>query len=663
MSDPGSGLFYRSLRDPNLFGGLSEGGANVEDKSSNYEIQSRSVLGLNEGRQLSSNYEFRTQSNRFFNDDDQYDVDVINRHLRDDLINRTLEVTDRLAEALFPDEVFGFPINSSFISNFQGSFLNASGYLDPRNFCDDKTTSAFLNRMISTVAKFLRSTKQPPLETIQPLRYFASLHSTKPVQGSGMKRMPDIMLVRLIDGCIRDGTLWWKDLQALVEHTTECKPPIRMVESTIAKDYLTFCAQCERDFLINLLLTGEGFHIVVADRAGLLETDVIPFDQATSILILVRMVMGLAFLPDDYLGIDKTILCCESGCSSGRKFDEVFSPFSYAVPEPFIPLLSSLASPLSTAKPLPVMKPTDQHSLTIFIDSDTYPVLKVIFEAKSFVGRATRVFLVTMPDNSMMVLKDSWVICDRPHEATFLEGLSFPFCPTLVNHSRHGDTSTLRSLAVKPSLIKEIREKRRTVTRPAGVHISDFSSLWELMVAFLDIALGMYVSIFVWLFFLPSTSPTALVYLKGQNKLHRDLSYMNILLRESGGDAEEAQRARDNLMERLGLSEIETLQKELNCREGLLIDFDYAAELGQPQEEMTSCPGDQEQEGEKVEDKKAKHEHEHEDEDEDEDEDEGEDEGEDEAKEQGASEGTRTIAPTTTKFVENITGVRTVRMF
>jgi hypothetical protein len=39
--------------------------------------------------------------------------------------------------------------------------------------------------------------------------------------------------------------------------------------------------------------------------------------------------------------------------------------------------------------------------------------------------------------------------------------------------------------------IRERREKRRVVTYPAGVHISDFSSLWELLVAFLDVVIGM----------------------------------------------------------------------------------------------------------------------------------------------------------------------------
>ena len=502
MADPGSRVFYRSLRDPRIFGVLSEG----TNKSSNYEIHSRNVFSLNnEGQRLSSNYEIRTQSTRFF-DNDHYDVDVINKHLRADLIGRTLEVTDRLAEALFPDEAFSFPINSGFLSNFQGSFLNTSGYLKPSNFAKDTSTSDFFNRMITTIAKFLRSTNQPPLKNIQPLRYFASLHSTKPVEGSAMKRMPDMMLVRLVDGCIRDGMLWWEDLQALVEHTIEAKPPIRMVESTIAKDYLTFCAQSERDWIINLLLTGEGFHIVIADRTGLLETDVIPFDRATSVLILVRMVMGLAFLPDDFLGIDITITRRETGRSSGRKLDEVFPPFPYFGPIPFIPLLSSLRSPLSTAKPLDVVGSTD-NGLTISVSSHVYRDLQVIFEAKSFVGHATKVFLAMAPDGSRVVIKDSWVFLNRPHEATFLEGLSFPFCPTLINHSRQRNTRTLRSLAVQLSLVKEIREKRRTVTRPAGVHISDFSSLWELMVAFLDIALGMFDGIFVSCFAYPLPLP------------------------------------------------------------------------------------------------------------------------------------------------------------
>jgi serine/threonine protein kinase len=69
--------------------------------------------------------------------------------------------------------------------------------------------------------------------------------------------------------------------------------------------------------------------------------------------------------------------------------------------------------------------------------------------------------------------------------------------------------------------------------------------------------------------------------LEAQEKVHRDISYTNILLRE-GGDSDEIQ-AREDVMNRLGLSEVEELRKRLGCREGLLIDFDYAASLiGEP---------------------------------------------------------------------------------
>ena len=61
------------------------------------------------------------------------------------------------------------------------------------------------------------------------------------------------------------------------------------------------------------------------------------------------------------------------------------------------------------------------------------------------------------------------------------------------------------------------------------------------------------------------------MYLEAQKKLHRDISYTNILLREP----ESSNEKREGLMKELGLSEIEELRKQLGCREGLLIDYDY----------------------------------------------------------------------------------------
>lgn len=42
-----------------------------------------------------SAYEFLTQSSRFCEDCDNYDVDAINKLLRTDLLGRTVEVTDK----------------------------------------------------------------------------------------------------------------------------------------------------------------------------------------------------------------------------------------------------------------------------------------------------------------------------------------------------------------------------------------------------------------------------------------------------------------------------------------------------------------------------------------------------------------------------------------
>lgn len=70
----------------------------------------------------------------------------------------------------------------------------------------------------------------------------------------------------------------------------------------------------------------------------------------------------------------------------------------------------------------------------------------------------------------------------------------------------------------------------------------------------------------------------AIKYLETQKKAHRDISYTNILLRETD-DSDAGRANREKVMQELGLSEIEELRMQLKCREGLLIDFDYGAVL------------------------------------------------------------------------------------
>jgi serine/threonine protein kinase len=73
------------------------------------------------------------------------------------------------------------------------------------------------------------------------------------------------------------------------------------------------------------------------------------------------------------------------------------------------------------------------------------------------------------------------------------------------------------------------------------------------------------------------------LYLESKQKIHRDISYTNILLRDPDSEALDSTRMRiqDELMMSLGLTGIVKLRRDLECREGLLIDFDYGASFGQ----------------------------------------------------------------------------------
>ena len=173
-----------------------------------------------------SKYRYRVQSSHFRKDNDHYDKKEINALVLRNLDGRVTQVNEILATTLFLDTAFGFQINNQFLSNFFQSFLSSTGLLDPADFASKVSTCTFLNQMISTINVFLQATKEPDLENFQPQHYFTSLHSTRPIMGSKVKQKPDLVLVHLIDGCLRQGTLHWHDIQTLIEHTCEPKPPI-----------------------------------------------------------------------------------------------------------------------------------------------------------------------------------------------------------------------------------------------------------------------------------------------------------------------------------------------------------------------------------------------------------------------------------------------------
>ena len=475
---------------------------------------SRDIRGMPAISQISP-YTLRLQSNRFYDDLTPLTRAEIQNLLNRDLSNCVTEVPKSIAEFMFPDTAFGFPVNNIFLKNFHSSFVSNAGEFDAANFSDEESTAIFLNRMISTISGFLNSTKQVSLK---PLRYFTAAHSKSPLEGHATKRKPDIILIPLINDRLRTSAVGWSEVQALVEQTREKSPPQRLPDTVSVKSYMAFSTQADRDFFITLCITGAGFYIVISDHVGQIETDLLPFSES---LVFIRMVLGLAFLPDSFVGIDSTITRNKPGkdASSTHTFASLFLPFphnSNLPDQPSITLItpssgSSVDGPSSVTSILTaipesssvksILTATPESSgtpgspggiKTISIGSKTYEVVNVLFKSQTMIGRATTVFLVKLEGtNNYGVLKDSWITKDRLKEADFLEGLDIPFGPKLVDHHILRNTHFFRESATKVARVLENREKRRVLTFPAGVHISDFSSLWELLVAFLDVVIGM----------------------------------------------------------------------------------------------------------------------------------------------------------------------------
>ena len=94
-----------------------------------------------------------------------------------------------------------------------------------------------------------------------------------------------------------------------------------------------------------------------------------------------------------------------------------------------------------------------------------------------------------------------------------------------------------------------------------------------------------------------STFSIAIIFLESHQKVHHDISYTNVLLQGPGKNLPEMKANQEQVMNNLGLAEIEIQCHKLKCQEGLLIDFDYGGKLAvaQSQEEMEQNQPKQEQ--------------------------------------------------------------------
>jgi len=191
--------------------------------------------------------------------------------------------------------------------------------------------------------------------------------------------------------------------------------------------------------------------------------------------------MGLAFLPDDLLGIDTSIIRRDLGQSNNIKFEDEYKPypnkhhiqhvsldFDLKIQQP------NLGITLERAPP-----GFDEDISHIMVYDRPYKVIRLLFRTQTLIGRATKVFLVECENGAHAIVKDSWILSDKAMESSFLNGLQIPFGPSLIQSCDLRKTDYLRSYnyLIKPLTLNDNRIKQRIMTSPAGVHISDFSSL------------------------------------------------------------------------------------------------------------------------------------------------------------------------------------------
>ena len=142
------------------------------------------------------NYVSRIQSERFPDDVSPHPAHFYDS-IEKDLNGHIVEVNALICSQLFRDKDFGFPASTEFIMRFSRSFMSSDVKISMSNFSNESQTADFLNRMISSIVKFLRDTQKSPL---RPLYYFSSSNANKPLIGGESRLKPDITLVRLIEG-------------------------------------------------------------------------------------------------------------------------------------------------------------------------------------------------------------------------------------------------------------------------------------------------------------------------------------------------------------------------------------------------------------------------------------------------------------------------------
>ena len=362
---------------------------------------------------------------------------------------------------------------------------------------------------------------------------WSAKYRNTPLPDSPIKRKPDIVL---IDGDVDDEPIvTWRTVRAIAEITSQCYEVGKLVGTVVDKSYIMLTTQFDRVFVPILSVWGRHrFRLTVTDREGQLRSMVYELSgvrPASVSLAFLRLVVGLCFTDNQCVGYDPTMITDKFG----------------------------------------VVK-------SIKCKGNVYTVVRVVYESQSFVGRATRVWVVKH-NKKKFILKDTWVEKSRTvSEIEHLEhikgmrGVPVYVCGEDVSI----DGKVLCTGNIRGILLPTMRVRRRIVTSSIGHHISQFRTKRELISAFKDVTVGVLNIFYLRFYTYFLVNPALKELAEEKDTIHRDISYSNILLLDPGVNEPNSD---PGINEPNNDSGVDEPNHDGALRAGLLIDFEYAARM------------------------------------------------------------------------------------
>jgi hypothetical protein len=378
-------------------------------------------------------------------------VEDLDKILAIELKEAILFKATSLVEAVFPDKYLPLPINEDVLQSLTAVY-GKNGWIEPATNTES-SSAKWLNR----VGKF----KVHPLvyftDTFNGIgnafakkfhirlrRRWCSTKHASPVDGSAIKRKPDLALVDVKRrGKIRAPE--WKNIRTICEVTSQSTFHLKLRNQILNKAYVAMNEQDDRRFFIFLsFFNHTSFQITLCDRAGVIHSPA--YNIYGDALYLLRILTGLMFAEEHVLGYDPTI-----------------------------------------------RRGPDDTIVAISIDGAEYQVVKKLFSSSSLRGRATRCWHVKN-DKEQFAIKDSWIHEGRrSNEADILRQISGVACvPILIaaEDLKHpGDPNITDSTRLYRAGFDfdEARLHRRILMQPVGESVWSFTSKKELVGVFMDV--------------------------------------------------------------------------------------------------------------------------------------------------------------------------------